>query len=80
MPTLTIKNIPPSLYQRLKKRAARNRRSINGEAILCLEQVLQSTRLEAADFLARARELRKLAGNTYVTDEDLARMKAEGRP
>ena len=80
MPTLTIKNIPPELYKKLKARAHEHRRSLNGEVIYCLEQVLRSTRLDPQAFLARARELRGLAANTYVTDEDLAKMKAEGRP
>jgi plasmid stability protein len=80
MPTLTIKNVPTELYRRLKARAAQNRRSINGEAIICLEQVLRGAApLDPEAFLASARELRKRAANVRVTDEDLAKMKAEGR-
>jgi plasmid stability protein len=33
--TLTIKNIPERLRQRLKESAAQHRRSLNGEAISC---------------------------------------------
>lgn len=40
MPTLTIKKMPDVLYERLKERAARHRRSMNGEAIALLEQAL----------------------------------------
>ena len=78
--SLTIKNIPPELYKKLKARAAQHRRSLNGEVIVCLEQALQSMAFDPEAFLARARELRELAPGVYVTDEDLAKMKAEGSP
>lgn len=47
MPTMTIKNIPKVLYKRLKQRAAENRRSLNSEVIVSLENpwvALRSTR------------------------------------
>ncbi len=37
---ITIKNMPPNLYKKLKTRAAAHRRSVNSEAINCLEKVL----------------------------------------
>jgi len=40
MPSLTIKNIPASLFDRLKLRAAQNRRSLNNEVLECLEREL----------------------------------------
>ena len=45
MPSLTVKNIPEEIYERLKKSAAAHRRSINQEAIYCLDRALGSTRL-----------------------------------
>ena len=42
MATLTIKNIPDEVYEQLKQRAARHRRSVNSEVIVCLEKVLGS--------------------------------------
>lgn len=42
MATITLKNVPDDLYDQLKRSADRHRRSINREAILCLEQALQS--------------------------------------
>jgi len=56
--TLTSKNIPDAVYERLKASAAANRRSLNSEAIVCLECVLLQTRLAPSERLARARELR----------------------
>ena len=38
MPSLTLKDLPPKLHGALKKRAQRNRRSLNQEALYCLEQ------------------------------------------
>ena len=58
MTTLTIKNIPDKLRRRLKERAAQHRRSLNGEAIFCLEKVLVGNRMDPHEFLARALSLR----------------------
>ena len=38
--TLTLKNIPDAVYAKLKSAAALHRRSLNSEAIVCLETVL----------------------------------------
>lgn len=38
MATLTIKNIPLEVYERLKRRAKANRRSINQEAVAVIER------------------------------------------
>jgi len=40
MPSLTIKDIPPPLMERLRASATRDRRSLNREAIFLLEQAL----------------------------------------
>lgn len=37
--TLTLKNIPDEVYDRLRLSAATHRRSLNSEAIVCLETV-----------------------------------------
>jgi hypothetical protein len=46
MPTITVKNIPPDLYQRLKQSAEANRRSINSEVIVCIEKAVCSRKLQ----------------------------------
>lgn len=38
--TLTLKNIPDDIYERLKLSAEANRRSMNSEAIVCMETAL----------------------------------------
>ena len=42
--TLTLKNIPDDVYTRLKLSAELHRRSLNSEAIVCLEAVLLPTK------------------------------------
>lgn len=46
MANLTIKNISEELYQKLKKSAKLNRRSMNSEILVCLEQVLLKPELD----------------------------------
>ena len=80
MPTLTIRNIPEKLYQRLEESAARHRRSVNGEAISCLEKALIGNRLDPEDFLAQVRSLRARMPRAFVTERDLRAAKNQGRP
>jgi plasmid stability protein len=80
MATLTIKNIPERLRKRLKKSAAQHRRSINGEAISCLEKVLVGNRVDPEDFLAQVRSLRVRMPRVFVTERDLRVAKNQGRP
>lgn len=78
MPTLTIKNVPQGLYKKLKARAAQNRRSLNGEVIVCLEEILEGARLDAATFLAQARELRRRS-KRVLSQAEVTEAKIEGR-
>jgi plasmid stability protein len=79
MATLTIKNIPEKLRQRLKESAAQHRRSINGEAISCLEKALVGNRLDPEDFLAQACSLRARMPQVFVTERELRVAKNQGR-
>ncbi|HTS71519.1 MAG TPA: Arc family DNA-binding protein [Terriglobia bacterium] len=80
MATLTIKNVPEELHQRLKERAAEHRRSLNSEAISCLETVLVRKRVDPQEFLARVDALRKRMPRMYLTEEFLRAAKNAGRP
>jgi len=77
--TLTLKNIPDSVYERLKAAAALHRRSMNSEAIVCLEAVLLPTRVAPTDRLARARELRAALQPAKFLARDIDALKPEGR-
>ena len=59
MPTLTIKNIPTKLHERLKKSANDHHRSLNGEVISRLEQGLRGRRVDPEAFLTRVEALQK---------------------
>ncbi len=80
MATLTIKNVPEKLRKRLKESAAQHRRSVNGEAISCLERALTSSRVDPRDFLARARSLRNRMPRVFIAEKGLRAAKNEGRP
>lgn len=58
MATLTIKNFPDDLYATLKERAKLNRRSINSEAIICLERALRYEEPDLVETLAEIRDIR----------------------
>jgi plasmid stability protein len=79
--TLTLKNIPDAVYERLKASAGLHRRSLNSEAIVCLEAVLAPARLDPAERLARARALRDTLGETArFHADDIDDLKRHGRP
>ena len=68
MPTLTVKNIPDELYERLKQSAGEHRRSLNSEILVCLERALYSERVDPQAVLARADAERILRGADYEVD------------
>ena len=78
--TLTLKNIPDEVYARLKATAVAHRRSLNSEAIVCLEAVLTPATMAPRERLARARELRGAVAAGRFLDRDIAAMKRLGRP
>jgi plasmid stability protein len=79
MPTLTIKNIPLELYERLKISAQTHRRSINGEVLTYLEKSLRSKRVDPDAFLNKLDVLQRDISLPFLTDETLQKMKEEGR-
>lgn len=80
MTTITIKNIPNEVYEKIKLQAKANHRSINSEVIAIFEQAVQRrTPGEVKNILERARKLRELTAAYTVTDADLTEWKAEGR-
>jgi antitoxin FitA len=80
MPTsLTLKNIPDAVYERLKAAAELHRRSLNSEAIVCLESVLLPSRVAPSERLARARELRASLLPSQFTAKDIDAAKRVGR-
>ena len=60
MASLTLKNIPQPLLRQLKAQAARHRRSLNHEVIVCLESLTQSVPIDVDSLLAKVRGFAEL--------------------
>jgi antitoxin FitA len=78
--TLTLKNIPDEIYERLKAAAQAHRRSLNSEAIVCLESALMPGQMAPAERIARARALRASLPAGQFSAEDIDAFKQAGRP
>jgi len=78
-PALTLRGIPDEVYARLKASAEANRRSLNSEAIVCLEAVLVPGKNSPAERLARARALRASLPQGKFRAKDIDLYKREGR-
>ncbi|MTI11802.1 Arc family DNA-binding protein [Sansalvadorimonas verongulae] len=79
MPALTVKNIPETLYNRLKEAASAHHRSINSELIHCLEQMLLPQQVSPSEHLKRARELRRDIDTNFIDIDDIQEAINEGR-
>ena len=81
MPTITLKGLPDALYERLKQQAEANRRSLNSEVIVCLEQAVNLPAVNNATTLARLDALRERAGADMplLTDRELHLARNSGR-
>lgn len=79
MATVTIKNIPDELYEQLKIMAKANRRSINNEVIVIIEQAIEHQTPNPNEVLNRVKQLREKL-DIYVTEEEITAAKNEGRP
>jgi plasmid stability protein len=77
--TLTLKNAPDELYERLKSSAETHRRSVNSVAIVCLESALPSGRIAPSERLAQAQALRALLPKGTFRARNIDAAKREGR-
>jgi len=79
MVAITVKNIPATLYERVKERAKSNHRSINNELITIMEQSVMLQPIDVAETLERTRRIRELTSQYVIMDDELTRLKNEGR-
>ena len=77
--TITLKGIPDDVYAQLKASAEANRRSLNSEAIVCLETLLLPRKLTASEHVAKAREGRLGLKRGAFEADDIDRFKRAGR-
>lgn len=80
MATITLKNVPEDLYERLKESAARNRRSLNQEAIFRLAESTPREQRDPQEVLEELRRFRaRLPRKFDVPIDVIDRWKREGR-
>ncbi len=80
MASITLKNVPDDLYERLKAAARAHHRSINSELIHCLEVVFQPHPISTEERLERLRRIRPDIPPTSVSPEEIQRAIDDGRP
>ncbi|MEZ5512808.1 MAG: Arc family DNA-binding protein [Steroidobacteraceae bacterium] len=77
--TITLKGIPRDVYDQLKASAVANRRSLNSEAIACLETVLLPKKITALEHVSHARALRATLKSGAFKSTDITRFKRAER-
>jgi len=80
MPTITLKNIPDTLYAQLKQAASAHHRSLNSEILYCIECTLGIHKINTAEHIEVARQLRAMTAQYNLTEQTLNDAKNEGRP
>jgi len=80
MASITLKNIPDDLHERLKAAARAHHRSINSELIHCLEVVLKPRPVSAEERLERMRRARPDIPPSGVSSEEIQEAIEQGRP
>ena len=73
MPALTVRDISPELYERLKQRAEDNRRSMSAEILVILEESLMARRLDAEALRREALAMQEFLGRSFpeISKEDM---------
>lgn len=79
MPTITVENVPPDLYERLKQHAEVHQRSIDREIIACIESAISEPKVHPKDILRRARKLREKTEGYVIADDEFTQAKVSGR-
>ena len=78
MASITLKDIPKRLHQQLRARAVKNRRSLNQEAVACLEQAMLAEPVDVDALLRLARATR--ARIKPISQADIDNWINQGRP
>ena len=79
MPSLTLRNIPDPIYEKLKALAGQNRRSLNSEALMRLEESVGTPLPSVQAHIERVRELRKMYKGPALTPEAIEAAINHGR-
>lgn len=79
MISITLKDIPKPVHSALKTRAKQHGRSLNKEALACLEAMVAPTRINVTALLEKLRQHRATLPG-HLDDALLSEAKAQGRP
>ena len=79
MITITLKDIPPVVHKALKHRAKQHGRSLNKEALACLETAVTPAKVDVNAMLNEIRHHRVVLPGK-LTDRLIKSAKSEGRP
>ena len=80
MASITLKNIPDDLYERLEAAARAHHRSVDGELIRCLEKVLKPRPVSPRERLERLRRVRPDIPPSAVSTDEIQEAIDQGRP
>jgi antitoxin FitA len=78
MASITLRDLPSRLHQKLKASAKQHRRSLNSEVIALLEQAIEPRPVNVSEFLETARRFRS-ALTFEASDEEISEAKRKGR-
>ena len=73
MPDILIRDVPPEILKSLKKKAAENRRSLQQELLLIIENAAGEELFRAADSATMVRERLQAYGKEYTDSANLIR-------
>jgi len=79
MPSITIKNVPDEIYDKIKENAALNYRSINSEILYCLNKALNPKTINSEKIIAHVEEMQAKYKLTPLTEQILTNSKNSGR-
>ncbi|WP_069131025.1 FitA-like ribbon-helix-helix domain-containing protein [Rhodohalobacter halophilus] len=77
--SITIRDIPDDVYEKIKKQAELHHRSINSEVIVYLKMLAQSNRRDPDQVITHAKKLKQKAKGT-LSMEEIQQAIDEGRP
>ena len=80
MANVTLRNMPDKVYEGLKRKAERNRRSLNQEAIVLLAEAVERETDSIEDIIAEIDAFRLTLSPAFqLTNEEINRFKRAGR-
>ena len=80
MPDVALRGMSPEVHEALKRAAAKNHRSLNGEILARLEASVATHTIDVDALLARIRVRKARSGIPSLDEEEIRELKRMGRP